>query len=852
MLAALDRVDSPSVLLTGEPGVGKSCLLRSVVDIWRDRGGYVLACAGSEATVGIPFAAVSGVLPRVVNRTTGVFDAVARHVREAAAGRPVLIAVDDTADLDEASRALIGYLVATANRRLLMAARTDVAATSRLTRPAQWRRVERITVEPLSRPAAAALLNVVLGGPVDGVTGELVWRGTKGNPLFLRHVVQIGLETGALAHAAGRWTWRGPLAVQSNLRALVTEMVGMLDPDEGRALEYVAHAGPVPWEALAKLVDPAVLLDLEHRGLIEVDQVAERAVTRVGHPLYGEAARAGAGEPDLRRLFGELAEAVGDGSHDDEERLRSVTWRVRAGVPVPCDQVIAAAADALARSDGALAERLAHQSDSPDGVLVLGQALVMQGKADEAEHLLSRAESAGPRLEPEADARRTAVRALNLYWSLRRVDEARTVLAAWHRRHPSALVSPTDLRAAEVTIAVLGSVPASIPIGPDDLTLVAGTPLVASAAEPIRAYLWTYSGRPQRVVDGYADGSLSTVGTWSVMRGVAATCHANALAMAGHLDQAFEVARGYYDDAVERGDAAEVATLCLLLGACVMMAGRMRDAVPYLHEAHSLMDDHLPFPLQVYILCEYGVLAATTDDPDTAAQALAQARERLPQALSLSDHVTVADIRVLAHGGQLVVAARRLREVADRYLAAGLLMNAAECLDLLNRFQPHPAIAAQLHAVAAQCDGELIPLMAKYATALAHSDIDALCAMAPEFETRGYLGMAMESAAAAVACAAERGQSDRIGPFADESARLLEACGGYRPPWTRQAHPLGALTWREREVCELAATGLDNSSIAERLGVSVRTVGNHLHRSYEKLGVCHWQELVPVLTKFTN
>jgi DNA-binding CsgD family transcriptional regulator len=842
VLTALDRVDSPAVLLTGGPGVGKSRLLRTVTDTWRDRGGYVLACTGSESTVGIPFAAVSGVLPKIAGRATGVFDAVARHVRDSAAGRRVLIAVDDTADIDDASRALISYLVATTTHRLLMAARVDVAATLRLTRPAQWRRIERIIVAPLPRVAATALLNAVLGGPVDGVTAELLWRGTRGNPLFLRHVVEIGLETEALAPVADVWTWRGSLGVQPQLRDLVTAMVDMLDPDEGRALEYVAHAEPVPWDALAKLVEPSVLRDLERRGLLDVDH----ALVRVGHPLYGEAVRAGAGEQNLRRLFRELAEAVDECGHDDEERLRTVTWRVRAGVRVPSDQVVAAATDALARSDGPLAERLARQSDSPDGVLVLGQALVVQGKSDEAERLFA---LAGSRLEPQADAQRTAVRSLNLFWSLRRVDQARAVLDAWHQRHAPDLPVPADLRAAELAIAILGSVPVRTPIGPDDLTLVAETPLVASAAEPLRAYLWTYLGRPQQVVDGYADGSLSTVGTWPLMRGAAATCHANALAMAGQLDQSFEVARGYYDDAVERGDPAEVATLALQLGVCVMMTGRVRDAVPYLHEAHALMDEHLPFPLQVYILCEYGVLAAATDDPDTAALALADARQRLPQASSLGDHVAVADIRVLAHSGHLAVAAQRLREVVDRYLEADLLTNAAECLDLLNRLQPRPATAAQLHDVAARCDGELFPLMARYATALARADIEALRAIVPEFESRGYTSMAMESAAAALASATERRQLDRIDPLAQELERLLAACGGYRPPWTRQAHPLGALTWREREVCELAAAGVPNSSIAEQLGVSVRTVDNHLHRAYEKLGVRTTHELAAAINQ---
>jgi DNA-binding CsgD family transcriptional regulator len=45
------------------------------------------------------------------------------------------------------------------------------------------------------------------------------------------------------------------------------------------------------------------------------------------------------------------------------------------------------------------------------------------------------------------------------------------------------------------------------------------------------------------------------------------------------------------------------------------------------------------------------------------------------------------------------------------------------------------------------------------------------------------------------------------------------------------------LTARERHVAALAAAGLTNRAVAERLGLSRRTVENHLNRAYAKLGV---------------
>jgi len=46
-----------------------------------------------------------------------------------------------------------------------------------------------------------------------------------------------------------------------------------------------------------------------------------------------------------------------------------------------------------------------------------------------------------------------------------------------------------------------------------------------------------------------------------------------------------------------------------------------------------------------------------------------------------------------------------------------------------------------------------------------------------------------------------------------------------------------ALSRRERETLALLADGLSNAEIAERLGISEKTVRNHLSNLFDKLGV---------------
>ena len=78
---------------------------------------------------------------------------------------------------------------------------------------------------------------------------------------------------------------------------------------------------------------------------------------------------------------------------------------------------------------------------------------------------------------------------------------------------------------------------------------------------------------------------------------------------------------------------------------------------------------------------------------------------------------------------------------------------------------------------------------------------------------------------------------DRIGAkaMAQRARNELRATGVATA--TGPAAPTAALTVQERQIAELAAVGLTNRQIGERLFLSHRTVGSHLHRLYPKLGI---------------
>ncbi|THA76055.1 helix-turn-helix transcriptional regulator [Streptomyces sp. A0642] len=90
---------------------------------------------------------------------------------------------------------------------------------------------------------------------------------------------------------------------------------------------------------------------------------------------------------------------------------------------------------------------------------------------------------------------------------------------------------------------------------------------------------------------------------------------------------------------------------------------------------------------------------------------------------------------------------------------------------------------------------------------------------------------------------------ERLGaPAWTERARAeLRATGA--PARTSSAH-LAALTWQERRIADLAAGGLTNKEIGERMHLSPRTVSSHLYRVFPKLGITSRAALRDALGKF--
>ncbi|MGR6319827.1 LuxR C-terminal-related transcriptional regulator [Micromonospora soli] len=836
---ALTAASGAGVLLTGDPGVGKSRLLDEVLDQALRRQRVTLRVTATPGWQAVPFGVLANRFPQAADANVAdVFRDVERRLREVAAGRAVVVGVDDLNWLDDASAALLERLVAGGAVQVVASVRSDCLDAAPVAALRRSRSVDRIHVPPLDAEETTDVIRAALGGPVDGLTLDALWRISQGNPLFLREALRCGLRDGGLVRRDGMWTWPAESLCPTHLADLIQQTLGTLAPDEVEAMRYVAHAEPVPLAVLDRVVEPRTAEQLEERGLIRLLRHDSAVLVQTGHPLYAEAVRNHTGELRARRLRRNLADALaelGGGGADDLARV--VAWRCEADLPVAAADLLTASEYALRRHDPVLAERLGRQIGSARGDWQVARALLAQGRGDEADAHLRRA--AAELTDPRDRAEATALRALHAFWGERRPEEARAVLDAGRRDLPAE--AHPGLLAAEVGIAVFGG---DLDGARDSMARLAADrprdPLLATAVAALQPYLLLFDGQPGRAARMFDSGEVDIPETWPTMRAAAQACHVQSLLMSGRLAEASRLAKRYYRDALGRRAADAVGLLAFARGKCAYHAGQLRRSIRWLHEARTLVGERALFPIRDYVLSANAYVAAQLGEPAEGKRLLEHLRGDEEADRGAAGGLVATDAELTAAwlaavDGQLATAVGRLHELHRR--AAQATTITVECLHLLSRLAPSAETADRLTEAAAGCDSPLFDLWAAHARALAADDPAGLERVSTSLEASGYLTLALETVIAAEAACERRGEHRRANLLARRADLLREQCGGYWPPLNPRSDSRDELTPRERQICELAAAGRDNATIAAELVLSVRTVENHLQRAYVKLGL---------------
>jgi DNA-binding NarL/FixJ family response regulator len=270
--------------------------------------------------------------------------------------------------------------------------------------------------------------------------------------------------------------------------------------------------------------------------------------------------------------------------------------------------------------------------------------------------------------------------------------------------------------------------------------------------------------------------------------------------------------------------------------------GRVRAAARLLQETGAELRSRHPvwsFVSAVSLALALGMAGDVT----AARQALAEAqRQHHPSLKFREPDYLLAHAWVSAAEGALGEARLLARRAGA--LAAVQTQPAVEVVAL------HTAVcfgdrglAARLTELAAEVDGPRGCAAARHAAALATDNADALHAASMQLEDMGALLLAADAAAQAAAAHTRNGRKGSAQTATARAHRLAERCDGARTPALAATAAAPQLTSRELEVVTLAAHGLTNRAIAQRLVISVRTVENHLYRACTKLGINDRNEL---------
>lgn len=822
-------------MIVGASGVGKSRLAAEAV---AGLAGYaVVRALGTETAAMIPFGAFAHVLGGPPEGGENLLHWASRQLRASAGHGPLLVSVDDAHRLDAASAALLHYLATRGEARVLV----TVRAGERLPEPvaALWKDelVARIELAPLSRDEVGRVLSRALGGDVAAETVRHLAGVSEGNVLYLREVVHAGRGTGCLTEHRGQWRWHGPLSMTTRLRELVGERIGHLEPDEREVLELVAFGEPLGTDLLVSLTSAGAVERVEDRGLI----VADGRGMRLGHPLYGEVVRGRCRTLRARRRLRMLAESLeASGLPGRDDVLRAAVWRLDSGSSADPRMLLVAAHLAWGRQDPRLAARLGRAAVEAgagvEAVALLGQVLTILGDTRAAQEVLRRQETHA--ITDGERAQHALALGVNLLWSGETSEAGRVFEGA-----ADALTDPAWQQELLIYRGVVDFFTGRL--AGAERTLVRARSLTSAAASghaaALESWVTAHSGRSRRCVavveramadvDGWRDRAPHALPVLLDARCAAHLFAGELAAAARTAEQGMELAA---PDLSVGGFGAYRGVVCRL-------RGEIAAAVRWCHEDAVRFRARSPYLGRC--LAELAHAAALRGDLATAGEAVAEAEELAGRWDYTLQPVLLARAWLAAADGDLDGAVRAAMAAAGECDYLGYRMFA---LHDVVRLGAAPLVADRLAELAERMEGPFVQICARHAGAAAAGDPAALRAVAADFEQLGMVLYAAEAAAQEAAAYHRMGRGTAARGARTRAWALARRCPGVSTPaLVELATP--DLTPRQREIVQLAAAGLTNRQIADRLRLSMRTAANHLQAVYDKLGVNDRAEVARLL-----
>ena len=891
----LDGVErgGAALVLHGEPGIGKSRLLAEVVSEARERGMAVLTATGVQSEAHLPFAGLHQMLRPVRERAVDLLPVQRRAldaafgladdgvpepyriamaaldlISEVASDSPVLLVVEDAHWLDPPSAEALAFIARRieSDPVLLLAAARDGYPVGLAEAG-----LPELRLAGLDEVTAASLLDAVAPG-ISLSARRRVLAEAAGNPLALIELPSVG----------GRREGE-PWAVDSvpltdRLERAFADRVSYL-PDATRLLLLVAALSDEDRideviEASSAVADAPVDLDAAAPAVEAGIVAADLRSIRFRHPLMRSAIAQSAGLEERRRVHEALASALRE--HPDRRAWHraALLSGEHEDVALELDKAAARARGRGAVAVAVAATRRAAELGEParhTRRLLLAAALAVEiGRRDLVEAVLREVS------ESKLDA----------------LDRARV---AWVEE--TSLTRPLG---SERYMSIIASAEHAGDVGEQDLHvdllwLVASRAWWVDPGPEVRRALIDASGRlgdasaeDPRVfaIHAYVDPVGHAAEVLARLKHEAAATRINtdaarflgpASLVVGAFDLGADFLRVAVDGLRTDGRLGHLPRLLTLYAAMAARLGDWEEALTAADEAGRLAEE-LGEPQWAAAADTIVSLVAAMRGDEQEAQQMAARAEMVAEPTGANITMAFAQfgkvLAALASGrhGDAYMSADRLFDPNDPayhpVISSWLIADLAEAAIHVDRREEGRFRVKQVQEAVGSQPGTWIALGLAHAQAVLADPADAGVryqeALAGDLtrwpfqrarlelaygqwlrrqrqvaESRGVLRAARETFAA-LGCAS----------WAELARYELRASGERSRRHLPEARD--ELTAQELQIAQLAAEGLTNREIGQRLFLSHRTISTHLYRVFPKLGISSRVELSAALRSDTG
>jgi hypothetical protein len=393
--AAIFDPDSSGIVISGAAGVGKSRIARESLSAVASKGCEVRWIAGTTSAQKVPLGVLAAWSDPDVNDSLELVRGVITSLTSPSPGKIAVLGVDDVALLDDLSTFVVHQIIQRRAAKVVLTVRDQdpvPAGTRELWKGSQF---DRLDIEPLPKTAIAALVSATLGGPLDPQAAERLWTLTRGNPLYLRNIVEQEFADERLALQDGCWRWLGDPVVPPGLVELIEERIGALPAAVSDVIDALAVGEPIELGSLTRITDPDAVEQADIRGLITLEPSDGGVEVRVAHPMYGEVRRSRAAPIRLRRLRGLVAAELAKSKNRDDVRIavRRATLSLDSDLEPDADLLLKAARGAVWMVDVPLADRLAEAAIRAGGgaeaTFIRAYVLSWLGRGSDAETVIA-------------------------------------------------------------------------------------------------------------------------------------------------------------------------------------------------------------------------------------------------------------------------------------------------------------------------------------------------------------------------------------------------------------------------------------------------------------------------------